>query len=94
MLRYSTAANSHGISEDAGPRSISVHRLLEIYAAWCLRRRQRAELYALSDRMLQDIGVSRWEIESIVGSPNRDASARPPAQPDGTLLPAETPGDL
>jgi hypothetical protein len=26
--------------------------------------------------MLADIGVSRWEIDGIIGSPNRDASGR------------------
>jgi len=76
MLTYSTAANRHGISEQVGWRGISLHRLFEAFAAWRLRSRQRAELYALSDRMLQDIGVSRWEIESIISSPNRDASGR------------------
>ena len=49
---------------------------LEAVAAFRLRRRQRAQLHALGDRTLKDIGVSRWEIDSIVNSPNRDASGR------------------
>jgi uncharacterized protein YjiS (DUF1127 family) len=40
--------------------------------AWRLRRRLRAQLYALSDRMLKDIGISRWEIEWIVNAPDQD----------------------
>ena len=55
---------------------IFLGRSLEAVAAWRLRRRQRAQLHALDDRTLQDIGVSRWEIDSIVNSPNRDASGR------------------
>jgi len=49
---------------------------LEAVAAFRLRRRQRAQLHALDDRTLKDIGVSRWKIDSIVNSPNRDASGR------------------
>jgi uncharacterized protein YjiS (DUF1127 family) len=55
---------------------IFLGRFLEAVAAWRLRRRQRAQLHALNDRTLKDIGVSRWEIDSIVNSPNRDASGR------------------
>ncbi|MBR0777504.1 DUF1127 domain-containing protein [Bradyrhizobium diazoefficiens] len=55
---------------------IFVGRCLEVVAAWRLRGRQRAQLHALDDRTLKDIGVSRLEIDSIVNSPNRDASGR------------------
>jgi uncharacterized protein YjiS (DUF1127 family) len=75
MFTYSALANSHDISEEAGPHS-SIRRFLKAVAAWRLRRRQRAELHTLSDRMLKDIGVSRWEIEAIINSPNRDACGR------------------
>ena len=76
MFTNSAAANSYDISEEAGPHGTSVRRFLKAVAAWHLRRRQRAQLYALSDRTLKDIGVSRWEIEGIINSPNRDASGR------------------
>jgi uncharacterized protein YjiS (DUF1127 family) len=59
-----------------GPCLASWRGLLAAFAAWRLRRRQRAQLYALSDGTLKDIGLSRWEIDSIVSSPNRDASGR------------------
>jgi len=55
---------------------IFLGRSLEAVAAWRLRRRQRTQLHALDDHTLKDIGVSRWEIDSIVNSPNRDASGR------------------
>jgi uncharacterized protein YjiS (DUF1127 family) len=76
MFTHSTTAGTCGTSEGVDPRGTSLRRLLEALAAWRRRRRQRAELYALSDRTLKDIGVSRWEIEAIVGSPYRDASGR------------------
>jgi uncharacterized protein YjiS (DUF1127 family) len=45
-------------------------------SAWRLRRRQRAELYRLSDSTLKDIGIFRTEIEGIVRSSERDATGR------------------
>jgi uncharacterized protein YjiS (DUF1127 family) len=75
MLTHSAAANSYDISEEAGPQGSFVRRFLKTVAAWHLRRRQRAELYALSDRMLKDIGVSRYEI-GIINLPNRNACGR------------------
>lgn len=75
MLTYSAAANGYEVSDEVGPRS-SLHRFQKAVEAWRLRRQQRAQLYALSDRTLKDIGVSRWEIDGIINSPNRDASGR------------------
>jgi uncharacterized protein YjiS (DUF1127 family) len=55
---------------------VLIGRSLEAVAAWRLRRRQCAQLHALDDHTLKDIGVSRCEIDSIVNSPNRDSSGR------------------
>jgi len=76
MLTASATARTYGVREISGPRRYSLRRLFEALAAWRQRRRQKAELYALSDAALKDFGVSRWEIESIVDSPDRDASGR------------------
>src|SRR5262245_31046496 len=67
MLRSSGAANSHG-SAAASPRA----RFVKAVNGWRLRRRLRAQLYALSDDLLKDFGVSRWEIEWIASSPSQD----------------------
>lgn len=40
------------------------------------RRRAIAQLHALSDRSLTDIGIERSEIEAIVTAGSRDASRR------------------
>lgn len=75
MTTYSTTADSYGVSKRVGRYEILL-RVLTAVAAWRLHRHQQAQLRALSDRMLEDIGVNPWEIEAIIGSPNRDASCR------------------
>jgi len=75
MLHYLSAANTNGFSHTGGRHS-SLGRFLAAVAGWRQRRRLAAELYALNDRMLKDIGISRWEIEWIVNSPDRDSSGR------------------
>jgi uncharacterized protein YjiS (DUF1127 family) len=40
-----------------------VTRLLAILFAWHERIRQRRQLYALDDRMLKDIGLTRVDVE-------------------------------
>jgi uncharacterized protein YjiS (DUF1127 family) len=70
------AWQSASTAEVSGACRTSWSVLLTAIASWRLRRRQRAQLYALSDSTLKDIGVSRWEIESIVSSTDRDASGR------------------
>jgi uncharacterized protein YjiS (DUF1127 family) len=75
MLDYLTAANTYGFSHADGHHG-TLGRFLIAVASWRQRRRQCAELYALNDRMLKDIGISRWEIEAIVNSPDRDKSGR------------------
>jgi uncharacterized protein YjiS (DUF1127 family) len=75
MLDYLTAANTYGFSHADGRRS-SLVRFLSAVVGWRQRRRLCAELHALNDRMLKDIGISRWEIEAIVNSPDRNPSGR------------------
>src|SRR5215813_11833613 len=50
----------------ASRAAVMTSRWASGYAAWRERRRALRELAALDDRMLKDIGVSRWEIESAV----------------------------
>ena len=38
-------------------------------AGWRHRRRLRAELYALNDRMLKDIGISRADLNDAFSTP-------------------------
>lgn len=76
LSTYSAVAKSYCISKGVGRDGTSLGRFLKAVAAWRLRHRQRAQLYALSDHALKDIGIRRCEIEGIVNSPNRDASGR------------------
>ncbi len=46
------------------------------FAKWRRRRKAIADLRALSDRSLADIGIERSEIRSVVMSGSRDASRR------------------
>jgi uncharacterized protein YjiS (DUF1127 family) len=66
----------HDLAHRAIRCGIFVGRFLEAVAAWRRRRRQCAQLHALDDHTLKDIGVSREEIDSIVNSPTRDVSGR------------------
>jgi uncharacterized protein YjiS (DUF1127 family) len=75
MVAYSTAKDSLGATKRPGRYRIALRHFLGGVAARRLRQRQRAQLHALSDRVLADIGISRWEIDSIIGR-NRDASGR------------------
>jgi len=74
-LRSSLAVNSCDRPTASWLRDFPA-RFLNAVEGWRVRRRLRAQLYALSDDMLKDIGISRWEIEWIVNSPNRDHSDR------------------
>lgn len=40
--------------------------MVKIYTRWQKQRRTRQELYALSERELNDIGINRGDIERIV----------------------------
>ena len=68
--------------EDAGgsatkvPRHSALHLVSRVFAclsttlqAWRRRARDRAQLAALDDRMLADIGLSRAEAEFLVNKP-------------------------
>lgn len=70
MLDYLTTVTNFGFWKVADARHGSLGNFLTAVAGWRQRRRLRAELYALNDRMLKDIGISRWEIEWIVKSPD------------------------
>ena len=72
MLNYLTTATNFDFWNAADGCRNSLGHFLTAVAGWRKRRRLRAELYALNDRMLKDIGISRWEIEWVVNSPVRD----------------------
>jgi len=76
MSVTSTTTTAYCDREIPDERDNSFRSRLNAFSSWRRRRRERAELYALSDAALKDFGVSRWEIEGIVSSPNRDASGR------------------
>ena len=46
--------------------SFSPARLTDAFAAWNRRRVTRNELYALTDRELDDIGLTRYDINGVV----------------------------
>ena len=75
MLEYLTAAKAYGLAHADGRHS-TLGRFLTAVAGWRQRRRLAAELYALNDHVLKDIGISRWEIEWVVNSSNGDSSDR------------------
>ncbi len=71
-IRFEDAG--HSVSEV--PRHSAVHwvgdavaRLVTTLRAWRRRTRDRAELAALDDRMLADIGISRAEAEFLGNKP-------------------------
>jgi uncharacterized protein YjiS (DUF1127 family) len=76
MLAASASAKVWRFIDVSGAAYTSPRCLVEAFASWGRRRRQKAELHGLSDAALKDIGVSRWEIDGIINSPNRDASGR------------------
>ena len=59
--------------------------LARSYAAWSQRRRAYEELYALDDRSLADLGITRSEIPYVLArAPERD----PPPAPQPAQRPA------
>lgn len=54
------------VASDLAPM---LDRIIETPIAWLERVRERAQLGALSDDMLKDIGVSRADVEHVVEKP-------------------------
>jgi uncharacterized protein YjiS (DUF1127 family) len=53
-----------------------INRVSLSFARWRRRRKAIADLHALSDRLLADIGIKRSEIEAVVHAGGRDVSRR------------------
>ncbi|MEN0073549.1 MAG: DUF1127 domain-containing protein [Paracraurococcus sp.] len=62
-------------------------RLGEALFGWARRARIRAELEALSDRELADIGVTRGEISRVLAEAERVKTPRPAQRPAGLPVP-------
>jgi uncharacterized protein YjiS (DUF1127 family) len=61
---------ARGLAERIGaapPDAGLAVRLLATLFRWHERARQRRELYALDDRMLKDIGITRVDVEREAG---------------------------
>jgi len=59
-------------------RAELIRDLFRRFFAWLKRRRAMAELQALDDRMLRDMGINRSEIESAVHGRHRSQSSPAP----------------
>lgn len=53
----------------AEPRRHTLSDLVALFKEWHCRARGRAELAALNDRELHDIGVTRYEARREIGKP-------------------------
>lgn len=62
-------------------------RLGEALFGWARRARIRAELEALSDRELADIGVTRGEIGRVLAEAEQARTPRPAQRPVGLPVP-------
>jgi uncharacterized protein YjiS (DUF1127 family) len=72
MYRYTTSDKSGSIqTRPAGRRAKMglVSRVVDLMLTWSDRMRQRRHLAELDDRLLQDIGVSRADIETEISRP-------------------------
>jgi uncharacterized protein YjiS (DUF1127 family) len=53
----------------AAPRRRTLQNFVALFKEWQRRAHGRAELAALSDRELRDIGVTRYEARREIGKP-------------------------
>ena len=72
MYRYTTSDKSGSIQTRPVGRKVKtglVTRAVDLLLTWSDRMRQRRHLAELDDRLLQDIGVSRADIEVEISRP-------------------------
>ena len=72
MYRYTTNDKSGSIQTRPMGRKVQmglVSRVVDLMLTWSDRMRQRRHLAELDDRLLQDIGVSRADIENEISRP-------------------------
>ncbi|MDY0883367.1 DUF1127 domain-containing protein [Dongia soli] len=61
--------NTFGLSRSRLTARFSLIRLLDVMSAWQARARQRRHLASLDNRLLQDIGLSRVDVEQEATKP-------------------------
>lgn len=91
-LNYQSQDRVHWIGRALASAIDTVHLAAATVTLWNKRRIAIRELMALDDRMLQDIGVCRDDIYSIVDkrlkhSGRKERPASDPPRPVGTSLP-------
>ena len=59
------------------PRTSLYESYVKAFRKWRSRRAAIAQLHALEDRLLHDIGIGRSEIESVVHFAGRDPTRLP-----------------
>jgi uncharacterized protein YjiS (DUF1127 family) len=72
MYRYTTSDKSGSIQTRPAGRKAQgglVARVVDLMLTWSDRMRQRRHLAELDDRLLQDIGISRADIEAEISRP-------------------------
>jgi uncharacterized protein YjiS (DUF1127 family) len=65
-----------GIARANIPLAQAHNAWMAAFAKWRRRRKAIADLHALSDRSLADIGIDRAEIAAVVHAGSRDVSRR------------------
>lgn len=56
---------------------LALRQMLRNFKTWRALRRAERDLYALDDRTLKDIGLTRWEIRSAVREQQGTPRLRP-----------------